>query len=144
VNARHTTVPSDAAHLPALTEFLRDFWSESNLPAGDAVPFELALEEVFMNVVMHGAAADRATRVEVSVALVDGGVILIVEDDGPPFDPLSLPAPDLTASLEKRPIGGLGVFLVRKMMDSVRYQRRGARNQLQMTKLVAVGPSTSK
>jgi anti-sigma regulatory factor (Ser/Thr protein kinase) len=130
VNARHTTVPSDAAHLPALTEFLRDFWSESNLPAGDAVPFELALEEVFMNVVMHGAAADRATRVEVSVALVDGGVILIVEDDGPP--------------LEKRPIGGLGVFLVRKMMDSVRYQRRGARNQLQMTKLVAVGPSTSK
>jgi serine/threonine-protein kinase RsbW len=70
----------------------------------------------------------------VSLALVDGGVSLIVEDDGPPFDPLALPAPDVTASLESRPVGGLGVFLVRKMMDIVRYQRHGECNRLQMTK----------
>ena len=141
---RHTSVPSDAAHLPALTTFLKDFWSETHLPAAAAVPFELALEEVFMNVVMHGSRTDRAPRVDVSVALIDGGVTLIIEDDGPPFDPFSLPAPDVTASLEERPIGGLGVFLVRKMMDRVRYQRRGARNQLEMTKHVAGRPSTSE
>jgi len=144
VTERHTAVPSDAAHLPALTEFLRNFWSETGLPTVEAVPFELALEEVFMNVVMHGSQGGRVPRVEVSVALVEGGVTLIVEDDGPPFDPLSLLAPNVTASLEERPIGGLGVFLVRQMMDSVRYQRRDARNQLQMTKQLAVGPSTSK
>jgi anti-sigma regulatory factor (Ser/Thr protein kinase) len=62
---------------------------------------------------------------------------LTVEDDGPAFDPLSLAVPDVTASLDERPVGGLGVFLVRRMMDSVSYHRVGARNQLRMTKQVA-------
>jgi len=134
VNERHTAVPGDAAHLPALLTFLQDFWSELNLPATEALPFELALEEVFMNVVMHGSRADRAPGVKVSMTVVDGGVMLTVEDDGPAFDPLSLPAPDLTASLEARRVGGLGVFLVRQVMDSVRYERRDTTNRLQMTK----------
>ena len=68
------------------------------------------------------------------MTVVDGGVMLTVEDDGPAFDPLSLPAPDLTASLEARRVGGLGVFLVRQVMDSVRYERRDTTNRLQMTK----------
>jgi serine/threonine-protein kinase RsbW len=70
------------------------------------------------------------------LTLVDDGVTLTVEDDGPPFDPLSLPAPDLSASLDGRPVGGLGVFLVRKVMDAVRYQRREASNLLTLSKRV--------
>ena len=141
VSERHTAVPGDAAQLPALLTFLQDFWSELKLPPTEALTFELALEEVFMNVVMHGSHADRAPRVKMSMTLLDGGVMLTVEDDGPPFDPLSLPAPDLTASLETRPVGGLGVFLVRQVMDSVRYERRDTTNRLQMTKnMVGVGP----
>jgi anti-sigma regulatory factor (Ser/Thr protein kinase) len=144
VNERHTSVPSDALHLPALAKFLDDFWSQTDLPVAEAMTFQLALEEVFMNVVMHGTQGDRTPRVEVSLTLIDGGVTLMVEDDGPPFDPLSLPAPDLMASLEERPVGGLGVFLVRQIMDSVRYQRRGARNRLQMTKRLVVGRPAPK
>jgi serine/threonine-protein kinase RsbW len=141
VNERHTAVPGDAAQLPALSRFLQDFWSEFKLPPTESLAFELALEEVFMNVVMHGSRADRAPGVKVSMALVDGGVTLTVEDDGPAFDPLSLPAPDLTASLEARRVGGLGVFLVRQVMDSVRYERRDTTNRLQMTKKMGgVGP----
>jgi serine/threonine-protein kinase RsbW len=131
---RQTSVPSDAAQLPALSRFLQDFWTEFNLPAAVALTFELALEEVFMNVVMHGSDSDEAPRVEVSLTLAEGGVTLTVEDDGAPFDPLSLPAPDVTASLDGRRVGGLGVFLVRQVMDSVSYQRRGTMNQLRMTK----------
>lgn len=142
MSERHTVVPGDAAQLPALLMFLQDFWSEFKLPPTEALSFELALEEVFMNVVMHGSHADRAPRVKVSMTLLDGSVTLTVEDDGPPFDPLSLPAPDLTASLEARRVGGLGVFLVRQVMDSVRYERRDTTtNRLQMTKNTAgVGP----
>jgi serine/threonine-protein kinase RsbW len=134
VNERQTSVPSDAAQLPALSRFLQDFWIEFNLPAAEALTFELALEEVFMNVVMHGSEAGKVPTVEVSLTLVESGVTLTVEDDGAPFDPLSLPAPDVTASLESRPVGGLGVYLVRRAMDSVSYQRRGTMNQLRMTK----------
>ena len=62
-------VPSDAAHLPVLTEFLREFWSAADLPPAQAAAFELALEEVFMNVVMHGSPAGTTPWVEVSLSL---------------------------------------------------------------------------
>ena len=137
MNARRTTVPSEAAQLPVLTRFLQEFWSAADLPPAEALPFELALEEIFMNVVMHGSPAGSVPRVDVSLALADGGLTLTVEDDGPPFDPLSLPAPDTTAGLEERKVGGFGVFFVRQMMDAVSYQRVGARNQLTMAKQLA-------
>jgi len=131
-------VAAEAAHLPVLTAFLQEFWSAAELPAEEAVAFELALEEVFMNVVLHGAPSAGATpRVDVSLALADGSLTMIVEDDGPQFDPLTLPPPTLTGSAAERPVGGLGVFLVRKMMDTVSYHRVGARNQLHMIKHLA-------
>jgi serine/threonine-protein kinase RsbW len=129
-------VPSDAAQLPILTQFLQEFWSAAGLPPAEAATFELALEEIFMNVVMHGSPAGQVPRVEVSLALCEGNLTLMIEDDGPSFDPLSLAAPDVTASLEARGVGGLGVYLVRRMMDDVSYQRLGVRNQLRMTKRV--------
>lgn len=131
---RHTKVASDAAQLPLLMQFLREFWSAAGLPPAQATAFELALEEVFMNVVRHGSPQGTAPWVEVSLALTADGLAMTVEDDGPPFDPLTRPAPDLTASLHERPVGGLGVFLVRQMMDAVSYRRVGARNQLTMSK----------
>ena len=59
---------------------------------------------------------------------------MTVKDDGPEFDPTRLPDPDITAGLSARPVGGLGVFLVRQMMDEVRYERVGESNRLRMTK----------
>ena len=133
---RNTSVTGEAAQLPVLTQFLQEFWSDADLPPAETVTFELALEEIFMNLVMHGAPAGRVPRVEVSLDLCDGCLTLVIEDDGPSFDPLSLAAPDVTASLEKRRVGGLGVYLVRQMMDAVSYRRLGGRNQLSMTKRV--------
>jgi serine/threonine-protein kinase RsbW len=130
---RRMSVSSHATHLPALTRFLQEFWSAAALPPPEALAFELALEEVFMNVVMHGSAL-ATPQVEVSLVLNDADLTMTVEDDGPQFDPLLLPAPDVSSRLEERRVGGNGVFLVRKLMDSVGYQRVGARNQLTMTK----------
>src|SRR5260370_7713682 len=120
---RQTTVPSDAAQLPALTQFLQEFWSAADLPPAETGTFELALEEIFMNVVMHGSPAGGVPRVEVSLALCDGCLTLMIEDDGPSFDPLSLAAPDVTASLEDPPLRGLPVYLPRQLMTPVIYQR---------------------
>jgi serine/threonine-protein kinase RsbW len=134
---RRIAVPSDAAQLPALTQFLQEFWSAAGLPRAQAPAFQLALEEVFMNVVMHGSPAGTVPRVDVSLMLTDAGLNMTVEDDGPEFNPLSVPPPDVTASLDERPVGGHGVFLVRQMMDAVSYQRVGVRNQLSMTKHIS-------
>lgn len=138
----HTGVIADAAHLPQLIAFVQEFWSSAGLPSGACMAFELALEEVFMNVVMHGAK-DAVCRVEVRIALTSDSVTLTVEDDGPGFDPLSLPPPDISASLAERRVGGLGVFLVRQTMDTVSYARVAGHNQLRMTKRVAGRPRSA-
>jgi serine/threonine-protein kinase RsbW len=135
---RRTRVPADPQQLAVLNQFLRAFWTAAALAPGAIQPFELALEEIFMNIVTHGSEPGRTPCVEVTL---DGGpgesATMTVEDDGPEFDPLSLPPPDLSVGLDQRPVGGLGVFLVRQMMDTVSYQRVGTRNQLRMTKTLA-------
>jgi len=134
VTTRRTAVPADPAQLSVLTEFLREFGSAAALAPTQLGNLELALEEIFLNIAMHGSEPGVAPRVEVSLNLGIESVTMTVEDDGPQFDPLSLPPPDVTASLADRPVGGLGVFLVRKLMDTVSYERVAGRNQLRMSK----------
>jgi serine/threonine-protein kinase RsbW len=134
VNEQRLAVPGEAAQLARLTQFLHEFWTGAALPAAAALPFELALEELFTNVVRHGSPPGTVARFEVSLALAAGAVTMTVEDDGRAFDPLALPAPDVTAAVEARPVGGLGVFLVREMMDAVHYERVGAHNRMCLTR----------
>ncbi|MBS0365531.1 MAG: ATP-binding protein [Proteobacteria bacterium] len=136
MSGRHATVPGEVARLPELTRFLQDFWTAERLPAAQASAFEVALEEIFVNSVTHGSRGGTRVRVEVSLAVADGGVTMTVEDDGPQFDPLTLPPPDVDCPLEQRPVGGLGIHLVRRMMDTVSYQRVGAHNRLRMTRRI--------
>lgn len=100
----------------------------------------LALDEILTNIVAHEPASAQVVR-QIGLALTLDGCLLVAEvaDDGPAFDPLSLPAPDLESPLEKRPIGGLGVHLVRSLMDEVRYRRDGDRNRLTLVKRVVAG-----
>jgi serine/threonine-protein kinase RsbW len=131
------SVPADGAELPELNRYLHTFWSAAGLPPAAVFPFELALEEVFVNVVTHGTPAGGPVP-QVDVALEHSGdfVILTVEDDGLPFDPLSVPDPDVEAPIEARAVGGLGIFLVRELMDDVSYSRAGGRNHLRMSKRI--------
>ena len=136
MNACRTVVPGDAAQLAVLTQFLKQFWSAASLPAAKALHFELALEEVFMNIVMHGSHPGQVARVELSLRITDDGLTMTLEDDGPGFNPLTLPKPDISAGLAERRVGGLGVFFVRRVMDTVTYERVGSQNRLTMTKTV--------
>ena len=137
MTVQRTALPADATQLSVLNQFLREFWTAAALAPAGIRPFELALEEIFMNIVMHGSQPGNASQVEVSLTLTSDAVTLTVEDDGPQFDPLSLPPPDLTVGLAERPVGGLGVFLVRQMMDAVSYQRVGTHNRLTMIRYLA-------
>ena len=137
MTTRRTAVPADPAQLSVLTEFLREFGSAAALAPAQVGNFELALEEIFLNIVMHGSEPGVTPRVEVSLDLGTDAVTMTVEDDGPQFDPLSLPPPDVTATLADRKVGGLGVFLVRNIMDTVTYARTAGRNQLRISKRLA-------
>ena len=129
----HWQLPGDAEQLPAAIAFLQGFWEEAELPAALGFTFELALEEVFLNVALHGANGITVPSVALELIASDTEVVLIVADDARPFDPLTLATPDTSAALEDRNIGGLGVHLVRQMMDTVSYTFEAGHNRLRMT-----------
>jgi serine/threonine-protein kinase RsbW len=87
-----------------------------------------------MNVAMHGGRPEGPARVWLELEHSDGRLALSLSDDGPAFDPLAIPTPDLDAPLEERAVGGLGVHLVREMMAGVSYEYRDGRNVLHMWK----------
>ncbi len=133
---RQIEVPAATENLSVLQAFLEDFWQAARLPLEAQFAFSLGLEEVFVNVVTHGISPSGAGRVFASLVADDASVELTLRDDTRAFNPLDLPAPDLEASLEERPLGGLGVHLVRTLMDAVSYRRVGDQNQLTLRKAV--------
>lgn len=99
----------------------------------------VALDELLANELSHGLAGRDGGSVTVEVALDQERVIITITDDGPPFDPFGQAAPDTTLSVDERPIGGLGIHLVRELMDEVSYQRRDGQNVVVLVKHLVVG-----
>jgi len=93
---------------------------------------ELALEEALVNICKY-SYPDEPGDAEVSCKQDNGRFIIEIVDSGIPFDMTSLPAPDVTSSIEERKIGGLGIFLIKKMVNDVSYRREGNFNILKLT-----------
>lgn len=117
--------------LGPVTEFVRRGAREANLPESRMGELDLLIEEIFMNVARHSYPKDAPGVVTVSY-LVKGPGELTVEigDQGVEFDPLKANPPDLTLDLERRPIGGLGVFLLKSFASSLSYRREQGWNRL--------------
>ena len=95
---------------------------------------KLVLEELGLNVVNYGGD-DETPDIEITVTSEPDALTITISDNGLPFDPLhDAPPPDLTSPIENRPIGGLGIHLVRTMMDEMSYRRENGRNHLALTK----------
>lgn len=127
-------MPASASSLAALQSFLERFWVTHGLPDAERFAFDLALEEIFINVVTHGSEGLHDVRFELVLATDAGRVFMELRDGGNPFDPFDAPPPDLDLDIEDRPVGGLGIFLLRTMMDDVRYAREDEKNVLTLVK----------
>ncbi len=95
----------------------------------------VAVEEIFVNVA-HYAYPEGEGEVTVSVCIEDENAVIVFFDEGIPFDPLAKDDPDITLSAEERNIGGLGIFMVKKSMDKVGYERKDGKNIFTMVKRV--------
>ena len=91
-------------------------------------------EEVLTNIAKYGFEPGARPAVEMSFSFTDAAAIVEFRDQGPPFDPLAQPPPDLGAPLEQRPLGGLGLTLVRALVEEVHYVRDGPTNLLRLVK----------
>jgi anti-sigma regulatory factor (Ser/Thr protein kinase) len=140
MSARHTHVAVGEFAAGQIAAAFDAFCEAERLPPEAAWRLRVALDEIVANVVAHGVPATGSAGVDVWFQR-DGAVVEItVADDGPAFNPLDRPAPDLTLPLEAREPGGLGIALVRSLMDDVTYQRDG-RNKLTIRKRIDAYPA---
>ena len=124
------TVSNALPDVPRAAEQVEAFCRDQNIPAPIAYKFGLALDEMLTNAISYAFADGKRHAIEIRIENRDGYLTAIVSDDGAPFDPLSQPVPDVHAPVEDRKAGGLGIHLLRKLMDEVDYQRRDSRNIL--------------
>ena len=97
---------------------------------------QLALEEHLTNILSHGYNDKLEHQIRVWVQLNTPELRVEVEDDGRPFNPLEQPSPDLSQPIEERPVGGLGIYMMRKSLDGMEYRRQAGKNILAMSKRI--------
>lgn len=131
------SVSADAGGVGKVNAAFAGFADAHALPVAVRRSVNVALDELLSNELSYGIAGRDACSVTVEVELDQERLTVTVTDDGPPFDPFSQAEPDTTLSVDERPIGGLGIHLVRKLMDEVRYQRRDGHNVVVLVKLLS-------
>lgn len=110
------------------------FLEAHDVPPGAAFAIPLSLEEMITNAIKYGYADRGAHCIDVELTLGSDHALLEISDDGQAFDPFDIPAPDTSLPMEERPIGGLGIHLVKNMMDHCEYTREEGRNIVRLTK----------
>ena len=129
------TVPAEVDKLPEVLAFVDGLLEENGCPMKTQMQIEIALEEVFVNIA-HYAYPDGTGDAAIRVSITPGSIEITLIDSGIPYDPLKKPDPDVTLSAEERQIGGLGIFMTKKLMDSIAYKYSDSKNILTIKKYI--------
>ena len=131
---RTLTMTNDIVEIPRLHRFMQVVSTQADLDHALAMNLNLALEEAVSNVILYAYPKDTVGQVEIQAVVWKDRIDFTVSDSGAPFDPTAASDPDLLADVKDRPVGGLGIYLVKRIMDAVYYTRKGGKNILSMTK----------
>ncbi len=132
---RSLLIATELDELHKVNAAIEELAEEENWPPDVTFQIGLAIEEVGVNIVSYGHADDKAHEIKIVISSKDETITIEIEDDGYAFNPLvDAPEPDLNAAVEDRTVGGLGIHLVRSMMDEVHYQRQQDKNCLTLVK----------
>ena len=125
---------NDIAEISKLNQFIEEVGDEFSLAPDLVFNLTLVMEEAVVNVINYAYPKEEHEKIYVSARLHEGSIIMVIADNGKEFDPTLAPEADITLSAEERPIGGLGIYLIRNIMNEVKYERIEGRNILTLEK----------
>jgi serine/threonine-protein kinase RsbW len=137
-NIKSLRLQNKLEELETISLFIDELSEIWEIPMAIAMSLNLVLEEAFTNVVNYAYDDKNLHTIEIDFEKEDNVLSIKIIDDGKAYDPTQNADPDVTLSAEERSIGGLGIFLIRKMMDEVAYERSGNKNILMMKKNLIV------
>ena len=129
---------NDVSDVPLLDAFVKEICSAIQLDEATATNVCLAVEEAVVNVMRYAYTDGSKGEIRVSATASSDKLTFEIRDDGKPFDPTAAENPDITLSARQRPIGGLGIFLMRQYMDAMSYKREFDSNVLTLTKYLSL------
>jgi anti-sigma regulatory factor (Ser/Thr protein kinase) len=127
---------SDLSELDSLCQNLEAFGEKFGFSKKLIFEINLALDELFTNIISYGFKDDNQHIVKVTLTPGNDELCLCIEDDGKPFNPIEFETPDVSCSVEECKIGGLGIHIMKKLMDDVCYERCGDKNTLTLKKKI--------
>jgi len=130
----HLTLPNDIETIPRLNEFIDGFCEEQGISMEISMSLNLAIEEAVVNVMNYGYPEGTVGYIDVEVDADKESITFVITDTGKPFDPTKKEDVDITLPAEKRGIGGLGIHLIRRIMDNIDYQYIDKKNILTLKK----------
>lgn len=136
------TLTNDIQQVPQLADFVDMVCEEVGMDMAVAIQMNLAMEEAVVNVMSYAYPADTVGDVTIEAVTIADQLQFTITDCGTPFDPTAKEDVDTTLSAEERPIGGLGIHLVRQLMDSITYERIDGKNVLTLRKKFDKPPVT--
>lgn len=120
--------------LSVITAAVEQFGDAEKWPPDMIFQINLVIEELGLNIMTHGKTKD-LEKIEIKLTAEGESLTVEIVDNGHPFDPTSeAPEPDLDVELGERTIGGLGIHIVRSLVDNLRYRRQGGRNHVTLVK----------
>jgi serine/threonine-protein kinase RsbW len=122
------------SEIQRLSRFVERFGEAHRLSTDETLDINLILDEVVINIIVHGCDDEHGHEIHVQLALDADTLTIQVDDDGVPFNPVEAPPPNLDLPIEERPVGGLGIHIVRSLVDTIDHRRDDGRNVLTMTK----------
>ena len=131
---KHLTLTNNIEEVPQLAAFVDEVCETAGLDMSTTTNMNIALEEAVVNVMSYAYPSGSVGEVQIDALLGDKELCFVIRDKGKPFDPTAQDEADTTLSLEERPIGGLGIYLVRQLMDSINYERIDGQNVLKLRK----------
>lgn len=126
-------------YLDEIRDFVGEIARKSGFSEKEVYNIQLATDEAASNIIEHAYEGVSDGMLELSCGLDGDTLMIILIDHGEPFDPSEVPMPDLTADLSERQIGGLGIFLMRKLMDEVHYKSNPENNRNTLTMIKRKG-----
>ncbi len=127
-------IKNDLSEIRILSEKLEEYCLAQNIAMKSALDLTLALEEIVTNIISYGYQDDAEHIILISIDKNNSNLITQIKDDGVPFNPLEVPSPDLNKELDQMEPGGLGIHLVKNVMDEVSYKREEGLNILTLVK----------
>ena len=129
-------IKNDITEIKTVSQALYEFCTSQHLPLNIINSLDLALDEILNNIITHGYIQHNESDITIQIMRSDSQIIIIIEDQGKKFNPLKIKAADTESKIENRPIGGLGIHLIKNFIDEIQYKYENNKNCLTLKKLI--------